>query len=234
MIRKFFKRFQISWVLTFILVGVLWNTSVVYPLKLLVVFLHEISHGIAAVATGGRIEEIVVVPQEGGHALTIGGSRFWTLSAGYLGSLAWGGLILVLAARTHLDKLLSIVIGTGMILVSIRYGGNWFVHLFGIGFGGALILVGGLLSESINDWILRVIGFTSCLYAILDIKSDVLDRSGVRSDARMLHEELTPMIPTVAWGIIWIIIAIIGTFFFLYVSGEEKADSDETTNGGKA
>lgn len=227
MIRKIFRRLQISWVLTFILVGVLWNTPVVYPLKLLVVFLHELSHGIAAVATGGRIEEIVVVPQEGGHTLTIGGSRFWTLSAGYLGSLAWGGLILVLAARTHLDKLLSVVIGTGMILVSILYGGNWFVHLFGISFGGGLILVGGLLPESINDWILRVIGFTSCLYAILDIKSDVLDRSGVRSDARMLHEELTPMIPTVAWGIIWIIIAIIGTFFFLYVSGEEKAESNE-------
>lgn len=223
MLRKILKRMQLSWVLIFILVGVLWNTPVVYPLKILVVFLHELSHGIAAVATGGRIEEIVVVPEEGGHTLTIGGSRFWTLSAGYLGSLVWGGLILVIAARTHLDKLLSVVIGSGIIIVSIIYGGNPFIYLFGIAFGGGLILVGGLLSESINDWVLRVIGFTSCLYAILDIKSDVLDRSGARSDARMLHEELTPMIPTVAWGILWIIIAIIGTIFFLYVSGGNQA-----------
>lgn len=228
MVKKLFKRLDVSWVVTFIIIGALWNTQIVYPLKIFVVFMHELSHGLAAIVTGGSIEEIVVVPQEGGRTTTSGGSRFWTLTAGYLGSLAWGGLILVLAARTHLDKLLSMVIGIGMIVVSIHYGGNWFIRLFGIGFGGGLIIVGWLLSESINDWILRVIGFTSCLYAILDIKSDILDRSGMRSDARMLNEELTPYIPTVVWGILWIIIAIVGTFFFLYLSGEDEEDLDET------
>ena len=227
MIKKLFRRLDISWAVTFIVIGALWNTPVVYPLKIFVVFMHELSHGVAAIVTGGSIKDIIVVPQEGGLTHTIGGSRFWTLTAGYLGSLVWGGLILVLAARTHLDKLLSMVIGIGMIVVSIRYGGNWFVRGFGIAFGGGLAVIGWLLSESINDWILRVIGFTSCLYAILDIKSDILDRSSMRSDARMLHEELTPFIPTVVWGVLWIIIAIIGTFFFLYLSGEDEADLDE-------
>ena len=31
----------------------LWDTSIVYPLKIFVVLLHEISHAIASVATGG-------------------------------------------------------------------------------------------------------------------------------------------------------------------------------------
>ena len=39
----------------FVVVYCLWNTSLVYPLKILVVFFHEISHGVAAVLTGGSI-----------------------------------------------------------------------------------------------------------------------------------------------------------------------------------
>ena len=224
MIKKFFSRLDIRSIVIFIIIGALWNIPIVshaiYPLKIFVVFMHELSHGLMAIATGGQIKEIVVVSQQGGHAITIGGSEFWTLMAGYLGSLAWGGLILVLAARTHLDKLLSTLIGIGMVLVSIRYVRNPFGLMFGIAFGGLLVIVGLLLSEAVNDLILRVIGLTSCLYAILDIKSDVLDRSHLRSDARMLSE-LTS-ISTLTWGILWILIAIIGTLFFLYLAGKEK------------
>ena len=204
--------------LIFIGIGLLWNTPFTYPIKIFVVFMHEVSHGLAAIATGGRIVEIQINPQQGGHALTQGGSRFWTLTAGYLGSLLWGGLILLLAARTHFDNRISILIGLGMVTISIFYGKRIFTYLFGIGFGVALIAIGFYLSETINDWILRTIGVTSCLYAILDIKSDALDRSNLRSDARILSE-LTG-IPTKIWGVLWILIAIGLTVWFLYLSGK--------------
>ena len=124
-----FKRY-IALILIFIGIGLLWNTLFVYPLKIFVVFMHEVSHGLAAIATGGRIVEIQINPQQGGHALTQGGSRFWTLTAGYLGSLLWGGLILLLAARTHLDKGISILIGFGMVAISIAFGESAFTYLF--------------------------------------------------------------------------------------------------------
>ena len=169
-----FKRY-IALLLIFIGIVFLWDTLFVYPLKIFVVFMHEVSHGLAAIVTGGRIVEIQVNPQQGGHALTQGGSRFWTLTAGYLGSLLWGGLILLLAARTHLDKAISVLIGLGMVAISIGFGESTFTYLFGIGFGVVLLAVGFLSAQRwVNDWILRVIGVTSCLYAILDIKSDVL------------------------------------------------------------
>lgn len=231
MIIKFFKRLDIRLIGIFIVIVFLWNTQFVYPLKIFVVFMHEVSHGLAAIATGGSIKEIGVVAQEGGHAITIGGSRFWTLTAGYLGSLLWGGLILVLAARTHFGKLTSTIIGVGMILISVLYLRNSFGFLFGIGFGGALILVGIFLPDSINGWLLRVIGLTSCLYAILDIKSDVLDRSHLRSDARMLHEEVTPYIPTIVWGVLWIGIAIVVTLCVLYIAGKDKEKTEALDSG---
>ncbi len=214
-----FKRY-IALLLIFIAIVLLWNTMVIYPLKIFVVFMHEVSHGLAAIATGGSIVKIEINQHEGGLALTRGGSRFWTLSAGYLGSLLWGGVILLLAARTRLGKVVSMFIGIGMVAITIGFGSDMFTYLFGIGFGVVLILLGLFLPEVVNDWILRIIGVTSCLYAILDIKSDVLDRSNLRSDARML-EEVTNL-PTLFWGILWIVIAIGLTFWFLYIAGKSS------------
>lgn len=230
-----FKRY-IALLLIFIAIGFLWNTLFVYPLKIFVVFMHEVSHGLAAIATGGRILEIQINPQQGGHALTQGGSRFWTLTAGYLGSLLWGGIILLLAARTRFDKAISILIGFGMVAISIGFGESTFTYLFGIGFGVALIAIGFYLPEAVNDWVLRIIGVTSCLYAILDIKSDVLDRSSLRSDARMLSE--VTGIATEVWGALWILIAIALTIWFLYLSGKTSTvqqtsieeNTEETSN----
>ena len=56
-----------------------WSSFVVYPFRVFVVFLHEISHGIAAVLTGGRIVAVGLTFDEGGVCVTDGGSRFWIL-----------------------------------------------------------------------------------------------------------------------------------------------------------
>ena len=218
-----FKRYFALFII-FVGIALLWNTVVMIPLKLFVVFMHEVSHGLAAIATGGEIVTIEVNQNQGGMALTKGGSRFWTLTAGYLGSLLWGGIILLLAARTHLDKGISVLIGIGMIVISIGFGSDVFTYLFGIGFGVALILFGIFLPEVVNDWMLRIIGVTSCLYAILDIKSDVLDRSHLRSDARMLSEEIG-VFSTEVWGILWIFIAIVLTIWFIYISGKPTSST---------
>lgn len=227
-----FKRY-ILLLLIFIGIALLWNTMVLYPLKLFVVFMHEVSHGLAAIATGGSIEKIEVNQFQGGMALTRGGSRFWTLTAGYLGSLIWGGIILLLAARTSLGKAVSVLIGIGMVAITIGFGSDIFTYLFGIGFGVVLILFGIFLPVVLNDWMLRIIGVTSCLYAILDIKSDVLDRSHLRSDARMLSEEIG-ILSTERWGILWIVIAISLTIWFLYIAGKStgslETDSTENTS----
>mgnify|MGYP001954922468 CR=1 FL=1 len=89
----------------------LWTTPVLIPLKILIVFLHELSHAVTAVATGGDIISISVSPHQGGEAWTRGGSRFLTLSAGYLGSLLIGVGILWIALKTHLDRWLVAVLG---------------------------------------------------------------------------------------------------------------------------
>jgi hypothetical protein len=204
-------------------IGLLWSTSLLYPLKILVVFFHEISHGLVAVATGGSIDRIEVVAAEGGLCVTRGGSRFLTLSAGYLGSLVWGGVLLVLASRTRLDRVLAAVLGGILVLVAIAFVRPIasFGFVFGLLSGLALVASGIFLPEVVNDTLLRIFGLTSCFYALLDIKSDILDRPQVRSDAVMLAE--VTKIPGVVWGVIWIAVALLASFVFLCVACKKKS-----------
>ena len=192
----------------FATVWLLWDTPAIYPLKIFVVMLHEISHGIASLATGGTIDKIVLDPQQGGACHCGGGNAFLTLSAGYLGSLLWGVALLALAGTRRVSNhVLLTVVGGLVVLLTALYVRNGFGLLFGLGFGTTLVLAGRKLGAGASKVVLTALGLTSCLYAILDIKSDVLDRPHLQSDAAMLAE-ITPL-STTAWGVVWIGVAVI-------------------------
>lgn len=192
----------------------LWNTPVLYPLKIFVVMLHEISHGAVAVATGGTIEQIQLDPRQGGACYCPGGNAFLTLSAGYLGSLGWGLLLLAAAGARRFPP--NWVVGAaGFVVAALTflYVKGAFGIAFGLAFGAALMLAAWKLGRRWQKPILTTLGLTSCLYAVLDIKSDVIDRPELRSDARMLAE-LTG-ISTMTWGVVWITVAALVSFLAL-------------------
>lgn len=204
-------RFLAGFAVYFGALWLLWDTPVVYPLKIFVVLLHEVSHALAAVATGGSISHITLDPNQGGATWTRGGSAFLTLSAGYLGSLAWGALMLEAArARRIRTDVVNGVLGGVVLALTVLFVRNPFGIGFGLLFGAALVGVSRRLSAGANRALLLTLGMTSSLYAILDIKSDILDRPHLRSDAFMLSE-LTG-IPTLAWGVLWIGLALAVTF----------------------
>ena len=185
----------------------LWHTPPVYPLQIFVVLLHEISHAIASVATGGGIEKITLDPRQGGACHCFGGNAFITLSAGYLGSLLWGAAMFS-AARSDWVKTnwVNGFIGAMVMVLTIFFVRGGFGMIFGIAFGLTMVVVSKQMGPAVNRGLLLTLGLTSALYAILDIKSDVIDRPNIRSDAAMLAD-LTS-VPTVLWGFLWIAIAV--------------------------
>ena len=200
----------------FVVVALLWDTVVVWPLRVLVVFFHEASHGLAAMATGGSIDSLRIMPDESGLATTRGGSAFVVYSAGYLGSLVFGAILLLLAARTRVDRIVAAVLGALLALLTILFVpfSNPFGFAFGLVAAAALIAIAKWLPEAASDVALKVIGVTSCGYAVLDIYSDVIARPELRSDAAMLGEATG--IPTVVWGVLWIALATAGAGAALY------------------
>jgi len=200
-------RFLVGFALFFAALWFLWDTPIVYPLKIFVVLLHEMSHAVVAVATGGTIEQITLDPRQGGACSCPGGSALLTLSAGYLGSLLWGGLMFS-AARADWVRTdwVNGFIGAVVIALTVLFIRSGFGIVFGTAFGLAMIVTSKKASTGVNRGLLLTLGLTSALYAILDIKSDILDRPELRSDARMLAE--ITGVPTIVWGIAWIALAI--------------------------
>ena len=71
------------------------------PFNWLESYFHEISHGIAALITGGKIVNIQLSLSGAGLCTTQGGSDFLITFSGYAGAIFWGGLIYALASKNQ-------------------------------------------------------------------------------------------------------------------------------------
>jgi hypothetical protein len=193
----------------------LWSTLALYPIKLFVVLLHELSHAGAALLTGGEILSIEINELIGGFCQYRGGNRLVVASAGYLGSLLWGGLILIVASRTNASRKLGTLIAAMMIVAALLWIRNTFGILYTV--GSAVLLF--VMCRFLPSWMVRILmqflGTASCLYVIVDIYEDVSQEG---SDANTLAE-LTG-IPAMFWGVIWGMIALGMIFYSFYLAGK--------------
>ena len=147
-------------------------------------------------------------PLPGGATYFTGGNEILALSAGYLGSLFWGAVMFLAANQPRIRKdWVNSTIGLAVILLTIFFVRSGFGVVFGIFFGAVMITVSRGIGELWNKRVLLALGLTSALYAILDIKDDILDRPEIQSDAHMLAEA-TGIGTATMWGMLWISIAI--------------------------
>jgi len=70
------------------------------PFNWLETYFHEISHGIAALLSGGSIIKIELFANGAGLCTTLGGSRFLVSFSGYAGAIIWGAIIYI-SAKSH-------------------------------------------------------------------------------------------------------------------------------------
>ena len=189
------------------LIFALWQTPVVVPLKILVVFLHELSHALAAWLTGGSVEQISLSPQQGGFAITRGGNLFAILKAGYMGSLLIGAGLFFAALRSEADRAVTAILGAVMLLVTLLYVRDLFAAVFCVLSGAALLAMARFLGHSANDMALRVIGLSSLIYVPYDIFNDTIARASQRSDAYMQAKSFGGT--TLFWGGLCFILSIV-------------------------
>src|SRR5258706_13764780 len=106
-----------------------------YPFRIFVTFIHEGGHAIAALVTGNSVQSLSVAMNGSGETYTTQGGAFSQMlvsSAGYLGAMTFGSLLLVLirkaiAARIVLagSALLILILTTVFGLINPMVSGSW-------------------------------------------------------------------------------------------------------------
>lgn len=191
---------------------VLWQIPgvglVVYPFRLFGTFVHEISHGLAALATGGNFHRFTVSPDLSGLAWSAGGWRWVISSAGYIGSAVFGGLLILLAARGVASRVLLMVLGLALALLCLLFVRNLFGIATGMALAAAMFLAGYRLRPPWSDMVLLVLalqlvldGFNS-LFTLLRLSA----ASNVQTDAMSMAQATG--IPAVVWTVIWAAISL--------------------------
>ena len=92
-------------------------------------------------------------------------------------------MLLVVRAKRIWHLVTLVGLGVLVLTVSLVYIDGAFGMTFWLLLGLALLGIAKYLPSEIQTMTLTVMGLTSCLYAVWDIKSDVIDRPGIRSDA---------------------------------------------------
>jgi hypothetical protein len=212
-----------------------------YPFRIFVTFIHEGGHAIAALITGNSVSSLSVATNSSGETYTTQGgliSQLLISSAGYIGSMAFGALLLTLirksvAARFVLLGSAILVFGLTMIygLFKPLYSGvAWSGIPFTL-FAGSLISVGLILvarfaSAKVASFFVSFLAVQCVLNALFDLKTVFFLSSPfalpVHTDAMNMANATG--IPAIFWAVIWIVLAL-GILWFamrLYVAGRDK------------
>lgn len=188
---------------------VFWDTWLTYPVQLLVVFVHECGHALAAILTGGEVRSLVIRSNLSGEARTAGGIPFVILQAGYLASALFGAALMVAAAqpRSARNTLLVLAVALAACGVAFSPGGVNVTLLFSLLVATLFAAAARSAPEPAVRWGLVYLAAVSALYALIDIREDLLQwNAGGVSDATLLASRTG--IPAIVWGVLWAVIAI--------------------------
>ncbi len=191
----------------------LWNSFLIYPIKLFVVLTHEMSHGIFAILSGGKLHSLLLTSSLGGESRTIGGNKFIIASAGYLGSLIFGVFLFISGYKEKLRKVFSTILAILLILFAANYLEGGFGRISAVLFAIIFILFPIDAPQIVNAYFYKILGIISMAYVTIDIKEDLLTNVYRPSDAQFIAE-ITSISPMV-WGILWMSISLTTIFLLL-------------------
>jgi hypothetical protein len=212
-----------------------------YPFRIFVTFIHEGGHAIAALITGNSVSSLSVATNSSGETYTTQGgliSQLLISSAGYIGSMAFGALLLILIRKSVAARF--VLLGSAILIFGLTMIYGLFKPLFnGVAwsgipftlFAGSLISVGLILvarfaSAKVASFFVSFLAVQCVLNALFDLKTVFFLSSPY---ARPVHTDALNManatgIPAIFWAVIWIVLAL-GILWFamrLYVAGRDK------------
>ena len=204
-----------------------FGRQVLYPFALLGTWVHEVGHGVAAVAVGGRFRRLEIYSNLGGQALSTGVrgvGRAVVAAGGLIGPALAGGAIIVLGSRAETAGwvlgALALAIGLSLLTV-VRNLFGWLA--LGL-VAAALAPIAFYGPEGVRIFLAQLIGIQFCLafWGTLDYmftKNFVRDGRVLDSDTQEIANVL--ILPYWFWAAVITIASaalLIGAFYLAWMA----------------
>lgn len=234
---------------------VLWFTPyaeyLVYPIRLFVTFIHEGSHALIAVLTGGSVQSLTIA-SDGSGAVYSAPSGFigqvLTSSAGYLGAAIFGVAMLALMRKNVSPH--KILFGCGVFVgvmtlvfgiiapifnflsLNVPFSSVAFTVFAGLVLTGVLLAMAKFASQRVADFAVAFLAVQCLMNALSDLKTVLflnapLVGGDIQTDAGNMAAATG--IPAFLWVVVWIAISLvvitIGLRMYANVKGASKSDS---------
>jgi hypothetical protein len=204
---------------------------VTYPIRLFVTFIHEGSHVLAALMTGGSVQSLTISADGSGVVYSVPSGWLGSLltsSAGYLGSTAFGVMLLLLMRKAFSAKKILFGSAAFIAVMTLLFGilsPLWnafslqvgflsiaFTVLTGIALTTGLFALGKYASEKTANFAVAFLAIQCLLNAIFDLKTLFFINSPI--GGMDLQNDATNMadatgIPSFVWVLIWIGISVV-------------------------
>ena len=213
-----------------------------YPFRIFVTFIHEGGHALAALLTGNSVASLSVATNASGETYTTQGGLFsqvFISSAGYLGSMAFGALLLILIRKAVAARIVLLGSAIFIFALTMIYGlikpifwmtawsGIPFTLLAGTIISVGLILIARFASAKVATFFVSFLAVQCVLNALYDLKTVFFlsDPFGPSIPTDAVNMAQATHIPAIFWTIVWIAVAL-GILWFamrLYVAGRDQS-----------
>ena len=188
-----------------------------YPFGWFETFFHELSHGIAALLSGGSIHRIRLNLNGSGICTTSGGNEFLILFSGYAGSVLWGSLIYILSSmgKEQRSKMIAMLLSTLVVIVALLWARDIITWVILVVITTIFILSYRYGSKKTTHLLISFIA----LYVVLSSLHSPLNLlDGLNRGDGYALAELT-MLPEFFWVLVWCGFS----FFCLYLLYKKQA-----------
>lgn len=181
------------------------------PFSWMMTFFHEISHGIAALVTGGSVNLIELNLDGSGLCSYSGGIRFIVAIAGYLGAVLCGMAIYMSASSMNKNRADHIAMFLTVLVVvsAVLWARDLITWIIMIIMSVVLISVVKLKNSVVDQFLMKFIG----IYVLLDAVRaplHLLDGRSIGDGADLA--EIT-FIPEIVWVVFWLLCGVYGLYY---------------------
>ena len=193
-----------------------------YPFRIFVTFIHEGGHALAALLTGNTVYSLSVAMNTSGEVYSTKGgifSQLFVSSAGYLGAMTYGALLLLLIRRTIAARLVLTGSAGLILLLTAAYGlfsplmhgsmPSLFTVVAGVLISAGLVAVARYASPRAAAFLVSFLAVQCVLNALFDLKTVLFLSTPFAAEAQTdaVNMANATGVPALFWALIWIAVA---------------------------